>query len=519
MNTEDLKETIRCGETTTVQFKQEFTSQKEIAKEMIAFANTRGGRIFFGIKDKTGEIIGLSYEEIQTISQELGNTANEQVRPTIYIETDVLKIDGKHVLVCTVEQGKNKPYKNLTGEIWVKQGADKRRITENSEILALFQDSGTYRPELQPLHGSSIKDLEMAYVNEYFTKTFGKEKEDFGMPLEQLLKSQNILAGNGELTQAGVMFFGRNPQHFLPAFVVKAVAYVGNDIAGSEYRDSRDISGTIPCMFREAMSFAKSNLHYRQNGQNFNKTGIPEIPEVVLEELIQNSLVHLDLLHPAAIRLLIFDNRIEIVNSGSLFGGINVSDLMLGVSKQRNPAMAELSGRTMIYRGLGSGILRALKENVKIDFDNEESANQFRVTVWKNKSVNQENVTANDTSNPQNDSENPNNGPVNNDIGLVNSQNGLVKDKIGLVNSKNGPVKDEIGPVNSQNGPVLTERQKAILDIISENNNVTLYSMANVLSLGTTTIKRELQTLKNFGLLKRAGSDKTGHWEIITKTN
>ncbi|MCQ2317659.1 MAG: putative DNA binding domain-containing protein [Bacteroidales bacterium] len=519
MNTEDLKETIRCGETTTVQFKQEFTSQKEIAKEMIAFANTRGGRIFFGIKDKTGEIIGLSYEEIQTISQELGNTANEQVRPTIYIETDVLKIDGKHVLVCTVEQGKNKPYKNLTGEIWVKQGADKRRITENSEILALFQDSGTYRPELQPLHGSSIKDLEMAYVNEYFTKTFGKEKEDFGMPLEQLLKSQNILAGNGELTQAGVMFFGRNPQHFLPAFVVKAVAYVGNDIAGSEYRDSRDISGTVPCMFREAMSFAKSNLHYRQNGQNFNKTGIPEIPEVVLEELIQNSLVHLDLLHPAAIRLLIFDNRIEIVNSGSLFGGINVSDLMLGVSKQRNPAMAELSGRTMIYRGLGSGILRALKENVKIDFDNEESANQFRVTVWKDKSVNQENVTANDTSNPQNDSENPNNGPVNNDIGLVNSQNGLVKDKIGLVNSKNGPVKDEIGPVNSKNGPVLTERQKAILDIISENNNVTLYSMANVLSLGTTTIKRELQTLKNFGLLKRAGSDKTGHWEIIAKTN
>ncbi|MDO5343069.1 MAG: DeoR family transcriptional regulator, partial [Bacteroidia bacterium] len=63
--------------------------------------------------------------------------------------------------------------------------------------------------------------------------------------------------------------------------------------------------------------------------------------------------------------------------------------------------------------------------------------------------------------------------------------------------------------------PVLTERQKAILNIISEDNNVTLYSMANVLSLGTTTIKRELQTLKNFGLLKRAGSDKTGHWEII----
>lgn len=81
MNTEKLIETIKCGETTTVQFKQEFTSQKEIAREMIALANTRGGHIIFGVKDKTGEIFGLSYDEIQTVSRELGNTANEQIRP------------------------------------------------------------------------------------------------------------------------------------------------------------------------------------------------------------------------------------------------------------------------------------------------------------------------------------------------------------------------------------------------------------------------------------------------------
>lgn len=73
MNAEELKDIVRCGETTTVQFKQTFTGQKEIAKEMIAFANTRGGQIFFGIKDKTGELIGLSYDEIQVVSRELGN--------------------------------------------------------------------------------------------------------------------------------------------------------------------------------------------------------------------------------------------------------------------------------------------------------------------------------------------------------------------------------------------------------------------------------------------------------------
>ena len=64
MTQEEIKDIALCGETSTVQFKQELTSQKEIAKEMIAFANSHGGRIFFGIADKTGELTGLTYEEI-----------------------------------------------------------------------------------------------------------------------------------------------------------------------------------------------------------------------------------------------------------------------------------------------------------------------------------------------------------------------------------------------------------------------------------------------------------------------
>ena len=117
--TEDIfKDLCLCGETTKVQFKESFTSQKEIAKEMIAFANTKGGVILFGVEDKCGKLVGLSYDEIQVISRELGNAANEQVRPTIYIETEVVRVEEKHFLICSVEEGKNKPYKNLNGEIF-----------------------------------------------------------------------------------------------------------------------------------------------------------------------------------------------------------------------------------------------------------------------------------------------------------------------------------------------------------------------------------------------------------------
>jgi len=63
-------------------------------EELVAFANTHGGIIVFGVEDKTGQMVGLTYEQVQYTSRELGNTANEHVHPVIYIETETVKHDG-----------------------------------------------------------------------------------------------------------------------------------------------------------------------------------------------------------------------------------------------------------------------------------------------------------------------------------------------------------------------------------------------------------------------------------------
>lgn len=102
MTSEVLYDTICCGETSQVQFKQKFTSQKQVAEEMVAFANSEGGIILFGVEDKTGRILGLSYEDIQTASRDVGNAANEHVRPTIYVQTSVVSLEGKKILVVKV---------------------------------------------------------------------------------------------------------------------------------------------------------------------------------------------------------------------------------------------------------------------------------------------------------------------------------------------------------------------------------------------------------------------------------
>lgn len=387
MTKEEFIELCHCGETTKVQYKECFTTQTKIAQEMVAFANTHGGVILFGVKDKTGDMLGLTFKQLQDTGLELGNTANEQVKPAIYIETEVMKVDENRFLVCHVAEGRNKPYKTNNGEIWVKQGQDKRRVTENSEILELFQDSGTYYAEEAAIKGSSVNDLEKTLLRDYFQKVYSKAIEDFDQTLESMLCSLGVMNDKGELTRAGVLYFGKHPQQFERSFKIKAVAFVGNSIGGSQYIDSRDIEGTIPWMFREGMTFLKSMLHHRQEGQNFNSVGVLEIPEVVLEELLQNALVHIDLLHPAAVRLLVFENRIEIINPGKLYGGLKVEDIRLGASKQRNPLMADFAAKTMIFRGLGSGIVRALRENVVIDFINEDHANQFRAIIWRTNDV------------------------------------------------------------------------------------------------------------------------------------
>lgn len=390
MNNEELKQLIKQGETSSVQFKEMFSTSAKIADEMVAFANSRGGCIVFGVKDKTGEISGLTYEQVQEISREVGNIANDQVRPTIYIHTEVAEIEGKLALVVHVEEGKDKPYKNLAGNIWVKQGADKRRVTDNAEILSLFQDSGTYHPDEAGVSGSSYKDLDTLALDRFFENVYRKPISEFDVPQEQMLQSLQIMDDKGRLTTAGLLFFGRRPQQFMPVFVIKAVWFYGNSIAGTQYRDSRDIEGTIPEMYEQGLRWLQSCLRRTQNGQSFNSIGKLEIPETVLEELLQNALVHLDLLKTAAIRLLVFDDRVEIVNPGSVMGGHTINEVMLGNSYPRNPLMANFCAKTMPYRGLGSGIPRVLSEDSDVQFVDDKAGNQFKAIIKRPEAKNEQ---------------------------------------------------------------------------------------------------------------------------------
>ena len=381
MEANKIKNLCKLGESSKVQFKLRLENPAKTAPELVAFANSRGGVMLIGIEDKTGQIVGLTYQQAQQTSTLIGQVANEWVSPTIYLETETVEVDGKLVLVVHVDEGINKPYKDKSGNIWIKQSSDKRRITENGEILSLFQESGSFHPDEKGVRRTSINDIDTQQLNEYLEKYYGKRADEFGMPAERLLQNLQVMTASGQVTLAGLMFFGKHPELFEPAFIVKAVSFFGNHMGGLEYRDSKDITGTIPRMFEQGMSFLKANLHSLQAGQSFNSVGKLEISEVALREVLQNALVHRDYLMQAPIRIMIFDNRVEIISPGGLPRGVNVDSIRFGKTCQRNSLMASFCAKTMDYRGLGTGIMRAIKEEQEnIAFLNEDGS-QFRVVI------------------------------------------------------------------------------------------------------------------------------------------
>lgn len=373
----ELKKIIQQGETSKVQFKELLDNQNSIAAEMIAFANTKGGLLLFGVKDKTGEISGLDYVQLQSTSNRLAVIASDFVFPEVYITTETVEVNGRNVLCVEVQEGTNKPYKDKNGTIWTKQGGDKRRVLDNNEQIRLFQQSGLVYADEMTVPETSINDIDSNKISNYLLR-LGADNQTIDKDI--LYKNLNVLK-NGKLTLGGLMFFANNPQQFRPVLMVKAVAFYGNDIAGKEYRDSRDITGTVPEMFKESMAFFKSNLRHTQQGQSFNSLGILEISIDALEEVVQNALIHRDLTKNSPVRLMIFDNRVEIISPGALPNSLTIDNIKYGTTVARNPLFVTFGSRLTTYRGLGTGIRRVLSDHPDTQLINDTDCQEFKVII------------------------------------------------------------------------------------------------------------------------------------------
>lgn len=379
MNMEELQAIIGRGEDGQHQFKADVTNVNAIAAEMVAFSNSMGGMILIGVNDD-GSFAGLKREDMGRLNQLVANAASQSVRPPINPQTENIATAGGLVMVVKVPQGISKPYMDNNGLIWVKSGADKRKVTAREEIQRMYQAAGLLHGDEIPAKGLGIKDLDKDYFATFLQKHFNTSVDDLDIPLQTLLENMNLMR-DGVFNVAGALLFTRNPSFYLPVFVVKAVAFPGIDTNTNTYIDSQDMDGKMLNVFRDSLSFINRNIHHVQAGQSVNSTGELEIPLMVFEELIANALIHRDYFVSATIRLLVFRDRIEIISPGHLPNNLTITKIKLGNSNIRNPILVSFASRILPYRGLGSGIVRALAAYPDIEFVDDRESNLFKVII------------------------------------------------------------------------------------------------------------------------------------------
>jgi ATP-dependent DNA helicase RecG len=407
---DDILKQIKAGEVSGVQFKERILDKYDIACELVAFSNSHGGKLVVGIKDKTGETNALSYSEVQETTNLLSDIASENVVPSILIKIDTVEVEDGNLVIATVKEGLNKPYHDNKGIVWVKNGADKRKVFDNAELAEMMTDCGSFAPDEAGVRDATVNDLDATTIKQFLGNRFERVLEKKGLTgdafneasldmicsaiakghdCEKILRNLRFIRPDGTLTVAAMLLFGKYTQRWMPMMTAKCICFAGNSIGSKVFRDKvndADMEGNLLHQYDTIMDFFTRNLHNVQVGDEFNSMGKLEIPYTSLVEFTVNSLVHRSLNMKAPVRIFIFDNRVEIHSPGALPNGLTIDDIKAGTSMPRNMFLFNNAIYLLPYTGVGSGITRALDEDVNVTFMNNDKAQEFVITVWREES-------------------------------------------------------------------------------------------------------------------------------------
>ena len=406
----DILKQINAGEVSGVQFKERILDKYDIACELVAFSNSHGGKLVVGIKDKTGETNALSYSEVQETTNLLSDIASENVVPSILIKIDTVEVEDGNLVVATVKEGLNKPYHDNKGIVWVKNGADKRKVFDNAELAEMMTDCGSFAPDEAGVRDATVNDLDATTIKQFLCNRFERVLEKKGLTgdafneasldiicsaiakghdCEKILRNLRFIRPDGTLTVAAMLLFGKYTQRWMPMMTAKCICFAGNSVGSKVFRDKvndADMEGNLLHQYDTIMDFFTRNLHNVQVGEEFNSMGKLEIPYTSLVEFTVNSLVHRSLNMKAPVRIFIFDNRVEIHSPGALPNGLTIDDIKAGTSMPRNMFLFNNAIYLLPYTGVGSGITRALDEDINVTFMNNDKAQEFVITVWREES-------------------------------------------------------------------------------------------------------------------------------------
>ncbi|MBA2864417.1 RNA-binding domain-containing protein [Methanococcus maripaludis] len=368
---------------------------------------------------------------------------------------DIQKINN--IVVITVPKGKDKPY-SIGGLFYKRNGSQSQQL-KREEIVELLKNNGLLPFEEKPNKEFDLKkDINKSALDKFITISGITNK----LKKEDLLNNLCLIK-DGFLKNAGVLYFCNNSTKFFRNAHITCVLYEGT--SKLNILDRKDFSKDIYSNFNDSFEYicSKLNTEYIIGKERVERL---ELPKEAIREALVNSIAHRDYDSQGHIQIDIFQDKLEISNPGGLVSGLSESELGKR-SIPRNPLLADLMLRSKLVERVGSGIIRI-----------RESMNNYGLNC-------EFNVSENFFST--------------------------------VLGRKQGFKLPFSFPVSFSSTDI--SRSDKIIASISENPKITILELSNRVGVSQNTVKKEMNILKEKGIIKRVGSPKGGHWEITLNTN
>ena len=475
-------EEILAGESKNVEFKEDLPERSiKYMKSVVAFANGIGGRIIFGIADKTRDVVGFDKEDVFKKIDAIANAVSDSCEPAIIPDITAQTIDGKTVIVVEVPEGRQRPYyiKALgrEGGVYVRVAGTTRLADEYMIKELLFEGSNRHFDQVL-CAGLTITDEEIdglcKAMKEQALKNARTEEQkasikDVG---RQQLRSWGILIkrdGKDYPSNAFAILTGCGGLH------VATQCGVFKGTTKEVFVDRREYDGPLWEQIEEAYQFVLRNIHLGATFEGVYRQDVYEIPPDAIRELIINAIVHRSYLDHGTIQIAVYDDRLEITSPGKLPMGQTIERMKEGYSKIRNEALAYAFSYMNLIEHWGSGIPRIIGKVKAAELREPEFIGgdvDLRINIYRNQS------TANNATN-------------NAKINANGAENGV-----------NTPTTKE------------QEQVKKLLDAIEQDPSATQAYYAEQIGVSKRTVSRIFVSLQEKGILLQTGTKRKSNWVI-----
>jgi predicted HTH transcriptional regulator len=372
-----LEDLLACDESKILEFKENTTSPDGIIKSIIAFANTAGGTLIVGVKDKTREVIGVS--NILHEEERLTNIIADCVAPLLMPDVEIHSWRDRELIIIRVPHAAGPFYLKSEGPekgVYVRFGSTNRRADQEMlSLLKLFATNLTY-DELSVSRGKIDADL--------LRRAFSwvqKQPSDKNCEMLGIFSNRS---GQLHPTIGGVLLFDSDRLALFPDSLIRCARFEG--VTKEKIIDHVEIDLPITFAIDEIIRFIERNTRIEAKIGRLHRENIAEYPPVIIREAVINAVLHADYsMKGCHIQIAIFDNRIEIINPGGFPFGQTLEKAKAGFSRLRNRVIGRVFRELNLIEQWGSGIQRMYvtceRQGIKLP-EIIEFNNQFRLTLF-----------------------------------------------------------------------------------------------------------------------------------------